>query len=130
MCSDIPQNVELIGTEQKPRGWRGEFGHPHPYTEELVVAVDGNERRVPLTTIRTPQFPCYGNIPEVVNVDRVFYDPDADELRAEADTRYGGGVEFRMRDGRWVCHQYGERTAEPDAPKIWPNNNSRGREDT
>ena len=59
----------------------GNYGDDEPYDEHLVVEIDGETQKVPVTDVRTATYDQQGVVPDVVDFDRVFvYD---DLLHAE-----------------------------------------------
>ena len=63
-----------------------------PYGEHVVIVVDGDEHRVPVTGVRRAAYDVLGEVPESVDMDVIY--ADGDELHAEAHLDDGSVVEL------------------------------------
>jgi len=50
----------------------GNYGDDNPHAEHLVVEIDGVAQKVPVTGVRKAAYDYHGEVPDVVDFDRVF----------------------------------------------------------
>lgn len=97
---------------------KGPVGHGTPYDRAVVVDVEGTDVHVPVTGVRAAAFETHGDVPEVVDFDRVF--AAGTELHAETWLGDGSLVEIERDspDDDWVLYHREERS-EYGLDPIW-----------
>lgn len=111
----MAQKIAVHGVEQQTTE-TGPYGDEDPCEEFLVLDVNGESERVPITGVRAAAFDYRGGVPDTIDFDTVLV--DGDEIHAEAWLDDGSLVELYREHGTWMMERFDD-PVDPGFEEIW-----------
>lgn len=108
--------IEVHGVEPADNDERGPYGTENPYSERLPVEIDGEIQAIPVTGVRKASYDYYGNVPDTVDIDEVFYE---DGLHGQTVIDENEVVELYHDAGKWRLELFQDVGPEHDFLTIW-----------